>query len=188
MTGCRAAAVWARMSETRPRTRAGPLRALMRAKSLRQLSTPWRQLSWPWHAMTVRCVPTRLQAPLDSSEVGWRMQTSHHRGQSSHPVGPVDASIPQKAKEVTQICFCGLDFSMRRGSSKHCMQVNCRRAASAAFQESVGRLGNFPHGIDIVAAASYFSLASRQHVSIFLTQTLKQSMQHCKTGISHSVQ
>ena len=44
-------------------------------------------------------------------------------------------------------------------------QVNCRRAASAAFQESVGRLGNFPHGIDIVAAASYFSLASRQHVS-----------------------
>jgi len=44
-------------------------------------------------------------------------------------------------------------------------QVNCRRAASAAFQESVGRLGNFPHGIDIVAAASYFSLASRHHVS-----------------------
>ena len=47
-------------------------------------------------------------------------------------------------------------------------QVNCRRAASAAFQESVGRLGNFPHGIDIVAAASYFSLASRQHVRLFL--------------------
>ena len=54
---------------------------------------------------------------------------------------------------------------MRRRHSKCGMQVNCRRAASAAFQESVGRLGNFPYGIAIVAAASYFSLASRQHVS-----------------------
>lgn len=40
-------------------------------------------------------------------------------------------------------------------------EVNCRRAASAAFQENVGRQGTFLHGIDIVNAADYFSLASR---------------------------
>ena len=40
-------------------------------------------------------------------------------------------------------------------------EVNCRRAAAAAFQEAVGRLGAFPHGIDIVAAADYFALGSR---------------------------
>ncbi|KAH7659511.1 Tubulin-specific chaperone D C-terminal protein [Dioscorea alata] len=40
-------------------------------------------------------------------------------------------------------------------------EVNCRRAASAAFQENVGRQGSFPHGIDIVNTADYFSLASR---------------------------
>ncbi|KAF8672494.1 hypothetical protein HU200_049709 [Digitaria exilis] len=41
--------------------------------------------------------------------------------------------------------------------------VNCRRAASAAFQENVGRQGTFPHGIDIVNTTDYFALASRSN-------------------------
>lgn len=43
-------------------------------------------------------------------------------------------------------------------------QVNCRRAASAAYQESVGRQGIVPHGIDILTAADYFTLSSRSQV------------------------
>ncbi|KAL3823354.1 hypothetical protein ACHAXA_008849 [Cyclostephanos tholiformis] len=42
-------------------------------------------------------------------------------------------------------------------------EINCRRAASAAFQESVGRQGadNFKHGIEILTTADYYSLGNR---------------------------
>ncbi|KAF8938927.1 tubulin folding cofactor D C terminal-domain-containing protein [Dissophora ornata] len=45
--------------------------------------------------------------------------------------------------------------------------INIRRASSAAFQENVGRMGIFPHGIEIVTVADYFSVGNIN--SSFLT-------------------
>lgn len=39
-------------------------------------------------------------------------------------------------------------------------EVNCRRAAASAFQECVGRLGSFPHGLEILAVADYYSVGN----------------------------
>ncbi|RHZ45413.1 hypothetical protein Glove_680g46 [Diversispora epigaea] len=50
-------------------------------------------------------------------------------------------------------------------------EVNVRRASSAAFQENVGRLGVFPHGIDIITTADYFTVGNR--VNAFLEISVK---------------
>ena len=42
--------------------------------------------------------------------------------------------------------------------------MSCRRAAAAAFQEAVGRLGAFPDGLALLRTADYFSLSVRPQV------------------------
>ena len=51
-------------------------------------------------------------------------------------------------------------------------EVNCRRAASAAFQECVGRLGSFPNGIDILTIADYFTVSLRKSVRLLFVMYL----------------
>jgi tubulin-specific chaperone D len=51
-------------------------------------------------------------------------------------------------------------------------EVNVRRAAAAAFQESVGRQGSFPFGIPIVTAADFFSVSSVQRTYTDIAVTI----------------
>lgn len=64
-------------------------------------------------------------------------------------------------------------------------EINCRRAASAAFQENVGRQGNFPRGIDIVTVADYFSIGNRQNAYTVISVEIGQFEVYTKQMIDH---
>lgn len=66
-------------------------------------------------------------------------------------------------------------------------EINCRRAASAAFQESVGRLGNFPHGIDILTMADFFSVAVRSNAFLQISDFIAQFEEYRRKLIDHLI-
>ncbi|XP_053684811.1 tubulin-specific chaperone D [Sabethes cyaneus] len=66
-------------------------------------------------------------------------------------------------------------------------EINCRRAASAAFQESVGRLGNFPHGIDILTMADFFSVAVRSNAFLQISDYIAQFEEYRRKLIDHLI-
>ncbi|EFN80055.1 Tubulin-specific chaperone D [Harpegnathos saltator] len=66
-------------------------------------------------------------------------------------------------------------------------EINCRRAASAAFQENVGRQGNFPHGIDILTVADYFEVGVRSHTYLKVSVQIAQYEEYTKPLIDHLV-
>nr|CCC49973.1 putative tubulin folding cofactor D, fragment [Trypanosoma vivax Y486] len=54
-------------------------------------------------------------------------------------------------------------------------EVHVRRAAAAAFQESVGRLGNFPDGIRLITTMDFFSLASLQNAYLHVAPVVAEN-------------
>lgn len=66
-------------------------------------------------------------------------------------------------------------------------EINCRRAASAAFQESVGRLGNFPHGIDILTAADFYSVGMRTNSYLAISDFIAKYKEYTIPLIDHLV-
>ncbi|KAJ3414764.1 hypothetical protein HDV05_006103 [Chytridiales sp. JEL 0842] len=69
-------------------------------------------------------------------------------------------------------------------------EVNVRRAASAAFQEAVGRLGGdscVPHGIEIIPIADYFSLGNRNAAVLDVAISIAQFKEYRYDIINHIV-
>jgi tubulin-specific chaperone D len=64
-------------------------------------------------------------------------------------------------------------------------EVNCRRAASAAFQENVGRQGQFPHGIDILTKADYFAVGQRPNCYLNLSVFIASYTEYTQPLITH---
>lgn len=66
-------------------------------------------------------------------------------------------------------------------------EINCRRAAAAAFQEHVGRQGTFPHGIDIITTADYFSLSNRTEAYLKISPKIAEYPEYRESMVSHLV-
>ncbi|XP_035206135.1 tubulin-specific chaperone D-like, partial [Stegodyphus dumicola] len=64
-------------------------------------------------------------------------------------------------------------------------EITCRRAASAAFQENVGRQGTFPHGIEILTETDYYAVGSRQNSFLNLSVYIAQFPEYTLTLIQH---
>ena len=66
-------------------------------------------------------------------------------------------------------------------------EVNCRRAANAAFQEMVGRQGaqNFKNGIPILTTADYFSLGNRKDSYTRIAMYVAQFDEYRRPIIDH---
>ncbi|XP_074081296.1 tubulin-specific chaperone D [Macrotis lagotis] len=63
--------------------------------------------------------------------------------------------------------------------------VNCRRAASAAFQENVGRQGTFPHGIDILTTADYFAVGNQSNCFLNISVNIAGFAEYAQSMIDH---
>lgn len=63
--------------------------------------------------------------------------------------------------------------------------VNCRRAASAAFQENVGRQGTFPHGIEVLTAADYFTVGNRANCYLVISTAVAGFPEYTRPMIDH---
>ncbi|PKK78732.1 ARM repeat-containing protein [Rhizophagus irregularis] len=64
-------------------------------------------------------------------------------------------------------------------------EVNVRRASSAAFQENVGRLGNFPHGIEIITEADYFAVGNRVNAFLNISEKIAEFEEYRYHLIDH---
>jgi len=69
-------------------------------------------------------------------------------------------------------------------------EIICRRAASAAFQEAVGRQGaiNVSHGLEILTTADYFSLGNRQKAYISIARSIAEFSAYRRPIIRHLVE
>ena len=66
-------------------------------------------------------------------------------------------------------------------------EIHCRRAACAAFQENVGRQGYFPHGIEIITTADYWSVGLIQNAFVTVSYSIAKFDEYKHHMIQHLV-
>lgn len=66
-------------------------------------------------------------------------------------------------------------------------EIKCRRAASAAYQEVVGRIGNIPHGIEILTTVDNVAVGRTRRAFLELSKFVAQYNNHLFPLLNHLV-
>ncbi|KAJ1727931.1 hypothetical protein LPJ61_004319, partial [Coemansia biformis] len=64
-------------------------------------------------------------------------------------------------------------------------ESNIRRAASAAFQEHVGRQSAFPHGIAVLQLADFFSVGITRNAFVVASRKIAEFDEYCRPLLRH---
>ncbi|TFK27742.1 TBCD protein [Coprinopsis marcescibilis] len=64
-------------------------------------------------------------------------------------------------------------------------EVHIRRAASAAFQEHVGRTNLFPHGIDVLGKTDFYSVSIRKHSFLIAAPQVASHLEYRTSLLTH---
>ncbi|PAV17192.1 TBCD [Pyrrhoderma noxium] len=64
-------------------------------------------------------------------------------------------------------------------------EIHVRRAASAAFQEHVGRMGLFPHGIAIIGIADFYSVSIRRNAFLKAAPQIASYKEYTEATLKH---
>ncbi|EJU03097.1 ARM repeat-containing protein [Dacryopinax primogenitus] len=64
-------------------------------------------------------------------------------------------------------------------------EITIRRAASAAFQENVGRLNLFPHGIDVLRKTDFYAVSIRRHAFEIAAPEVAEHLEYRKSLLDH---
>ncbi|KAF8583340.1 ARM repeat-containing protein [Ramaria rubella] len=66
-------------------------------------------------------------------------------------------------------------------------EIHIRRAASAAFQENVGRLSVFPHGIDIIRKTDFFAVGIRKNSFLAAAPQVAEHVEYRGALLDHLI-
>ncbi|KAH7921320.1 ARM repeat-containing protein [Leucogyrophana mollusca] len=64
-------------------------------------------------------------------------------------------------------------------------EIHIRRAASAAFQEHVGRMGLFPHGIDVLRKTDFYAVSIRRNAFVVAAPQVAEHIEYRTSLLDH---
>ncbi|XP_024902820.1 tubulin-specific chaperone D isoform X2 [Pteropus alecto] len=155
-----------------------------------QLCTPiWRepriQLEMPDNEEDYE-VPEEVESVIEQLLVGLKDKDTIVRWSAAKGIGRMAGRLPHELADdvVASVLDC---FSALVIVTVFDRNVNCRRAASAAFQENVGRQGAFPHGLDILTTADYFAVGNRSNCFLVISTFIAGFPEYTRPMIDHLV-